>query len=124
MKQSARLVAVLALASAGLSGCGQHLAKLGVCSSGPYRYANPKGVSLPSLSVPTPEDLNSPPSAPADAGPNAPSLSPSQPPAAPATAPDGTQLTTPPADNKAPIATPPKRGAMVLPRGATVFGSC
>ncbi len=123
MKHVARTLVVLALASAGLSGCGPHLAKLGVCSSGPYRYANPKGVSLPSLSVPTPEDLNSPPSAPADAGPNAPSA-PLPPASAPATAPDGTQLTTPPADNKAPIATPPKRGAMVVPRGATVFGSC
>lgn len=117
MKRQARTVVMLTLASVALSGCGPHLAKLGVCSSGPYRYANTKGVSLPSLSVPTPEDLNSPPPSPPDAGtgPN---------PAPPPPTPSQSAAPPPPADGKAPVATPPKRGAMLVPRGAAAFGSC
>lgn len=119
MKQHARTVVMLTLASAALSGCGPHLAKLGVCSTGPFRYANAKGVSLPSLSVPTPEDLSSPTSSPPGAG-----AGPNTAPPPPVPAPGAAVPPPPPADSKAPVASPPKRGAMVVPRDASPFGSC
>ncbi|MDE2562813.1 MAG: hypothetical protein KGL48_11265 [Sphingomonadales bacterium] len=51
---------VLGLAASTLGGCSAHLDKLSVCSSGKYRYANPNGTSLPSLAVPSVEDLAAP----------------------------------------------------------------
>lgn len=120
-----------ALACSALSGCGPHLRKLGVCSGGKYRYANPQGVSLPSLDVPNVDEVNGtapPPPPPAAPSSGEPPVSvwdkgSGQPQPAPAPAPSATPA--PSFDPAAPVASPSKPGAMLLPaRGSTSFGSC
>jgi len=115
MRRLPKSILLLPLACLVLSGCGPHLKKLGVCSSGKYRYANPQGVSLPSLDVPTLDEVSgrAPPLAAPQGDPPTPVWDRGSPPPAPAP------------DASAPVASPPKPGAMLLPPpGSAVFGSC
>ena len=104
MKRTFRALAVVAIVAAPLAGCAPHLKKLDNATRGPYRYANPNGVSLPEQPVPSVEDIapQTPvPLAPAQETPPAPALPYSVPapdPAAPPPAPkaEGTDGATVP----------------------------
>ncbi len=71
-----RVLVALVLTGAGLSGCSPHVQQLRVCSTGPYRYANPNGTSLPALAVPAPYDLKETPPQATQADPAAMRVSP------------------------------------------------
>jgi hypothetical protein len=109
MRRQTATVLALAVASMGLSGCAPQLNKLRTCTSGSYRYANPNGMTLPSLTVPSPDDLN-----------GAAAASASMPNAPPTPAPRAKSRRA----KRAPVVAPPKRGAMLLPSPGTSFRSC
>lgn len=117
MRKFPLTVLALVVGSVGLSGCGPSLPKLNNCTTGKYRYANPNGVSLPSLEVPTPEEIGGSPPPPGAALP---------PPGNPPAAIDGAGAQPAPTGKgkAAPVATPPKRGAMILPTSGTLYRSC
>lgn len=78
MKRNFSAFAALAIVTMPIAGCAPHLKKLDNATRGPYRYANPHGVSLPEQPVPSVDDMIPRPAAPVlpyavpDPGPPAP----------------------------------------------------
>lgn len=111
MKKHFCAFAALAIVALPMAGCAPHLKKLDNATRGPYRYANPNGVSLPEQPVPSVDDMTPGPIVPAlpyaapAPGPGAPS--------APLPAP------VPPEPGASGAITPPKadgnQGAMLTP---------
>ena len=64
MNRYMRAFAALAIAAVPLAGCAPHLKKLDNATKGPYRYANPNGVTLPEQPVPSVDDMIPQPLAP------------------------------------------------------------